>query len=97
VKSQELPGGVLPAFNSGRETPLPPGAQDDGREETTAQAALRLLMMMLGSAGLAADRSLFWTILSNYAKKGQIHQTAQTPLAASQQTSNVRGRDFIQN
>jgi len=28
-------------------------------------------MMMVGSAGLAADRSLFWTILGSYAKKGQ--------------------------
>jgi len=74
VKSQELPGGVLPAFDSGNETPLPPAAaKDAGRDETTAQAALRLVMMMVGSAGLAADRSLFWTILSTYAKKEQGH------------------------
>jgi hypothetical protein len=28
-------------------------------------------MMMVGSAGLAADRSLFWTILTSYAKNTQ--------------------------
>jgi hypothetical protein len=88
---------MFPAFNSGRETPLPPAAKDTGRDETTAQAALRLVMMMLGSAGLAADRSLFWTILSNYAKNGQGHQASPTALAASHQRSDAHRCDFIQN
>lgn len=66
-----MPGGVFPELNSGAGKPLPPDPKDSGRDETTAQAALRLLMMMVGSAGLAADRSLFWTILGSYAKNGQ--------------------------
>jgi len=71
VNSPDLQGGVLPGVGSREGNPLPPTAKGAGRDETTAQAALRLLMMMVGSAGLAADRSLFWTILGSCAKQGQ--------------------------
>ena len=71
MNSPDLQGGVLPRVGSGEGNPLPLTAKGAGRDETTAQAALRLLMMMVGSAGLAADRSLFWTILGSYAKNSQ--------------------------
>jgi hypothetical protein len=76
VKSPEIPGGLPPEFSSGRGKPRLPDSNDAGRDETTGQTALRLLMMMVGSAGLAADRSLFSTILASYAKKGKAGEQA---------------------
>jgi len=43
---------------------------------STAQIALRVLMMLLGFAGLAADRSLFSTILSSCVDQRRAAQSA---------------------
>jgi len=65
VKSEETLAGALPGVHSGKRKPPAATPKDLARDATTASAVLRLLMMMAGSAELAVDASLFWTILSN--------------------------------